>query len=95
MMQISLAETEEYSNGGEYYTQATGGSCSPSESSSQEIEDALFESGDIIKENNGYEICVAEAGTSFVIIAEEDKSGADKCTIELSGNGTFVRSEFC
>ena len=95
MMQISLAETEEYSNGGEYYTQATGGSCSPSNTSSQDIEDTLFESGDIIKENNGYEICVAEAGTSFVIVAEEDKSGADKCTIELSGNGTFARSEHC
>jgi len=95
MMQISLAETEEYSNGGEYYVQATGGSCSPSSASSKEIELNLFEDGDIIKENNGYEICVAEAGTSFVIIAEEDKSGADKCTIELSGNGTFVRSEFC
>ena len=96
MMQISLAETEEYSNGGEYYAQATGGdSCSPSGSSSKEIELNLFEDADIIKENNGYEICVAEAGTSFVIIAEEDKSGADKCTIELFGNGTFVRSEFC
>ena len=95
MMQISLAETEEYSNGGEYYVQATGGSCTPSGTSSQEIEDSLFESGDIIKENNGYEICVAEAGSSFVIIAEEDKSGADKCTIELSGNGTFTRSAFC
>ena len=96
MLQISLAETEEYSNGGEYFVQAEGGACTPSAdgSDSDEIEAELFGGGEIIPTSNGYEICVAAsaAGNSYVIVAEEQKSGADKCTIELTANGTWSRS---
>ena len=96
MLQISLAETEEYSNGGEYFVQAEGGTCTPSEdgSTSDDIETELFGGGDIIPTSNGYEICVAAsvAGNSYVIVAEEQKSGADKCTITLTANGTWTRS---
>ena len=94
MLQISLAETEEYSNGGEYFVQAEGGTCSPSEDDSNEIETELFGGGDIIPTANGYEICVAASttGNSYVIVAEEQKSGSDKCTITLTANGTWTRS---
>ena len=94
MLQISLAETEEYSNGGEYFVQAEGGACTPSAdgSDSDEIEAELFGGGDIIPTSNGYEICVAASENSYVIVAEEQKSGADKCTIELTANGTWTRS---
>jgi len=92
MLQISLAETEEYSNGGEYFVQAEGGACTPSEDDSDEIEKELFGGGDIIPTSNGYEICVAASENSYVIVAEEQKSGADKCTIELTANGTWTRS---
>ena len=94
MLQISLAETEEYSNGGEYFVQAEGGACTPSEDDSDEIETELFGGGDIIPTSNGYEICVAAstAGNSYVIVAEEQKSGADKCTITLTANGTWTRT---
>ena len=94
MLQISLAETEEYSNGGEYFVQAEGGACTPSEDDSDEIEKELFGGGDIIPTSNGYEICVAAstAGNSYVIVAEEQKSGADKCTITLTANGTWTRT---
>ena len=97
MMQISLAETEEYSNGGEYFVQAEGGTCTPTEEESKTIEEELFGSGDIIKTSNGYEICVAAStgGNSYVIVAEEQKSGTEKCTITLTGDGTFTRSEYC
>ena len=94
MLQISLAETEEYSNGGEYFVQAEDGACTPSEDDSDEIETELFGGGDIIPTSNGYEICVAAstAGNSYVIVAEEQKSGTDKCTITLTANGTWTRS---
>ena len=94
MLQISLAETEEYSNGGEYFVQAEGGTCSPSEDDSNEIETELFGGGDIIPTSNGYEICVAASttGNSYVIVAEEQKSGSDKCTITLTANGTWTKS---
>ena len=67
MQQISLAQTEEYSNAGEYHTSNTCGD--PSETSSKAIETELFGGGDIITKESGYEVCIAEEGTSYKIIA--------------------------
>ena len=47
MQQISLAQTEEYSNSGNYYTQDND-SCTPSSSTSNDIETILFGGGDQI-----------------------------------------------
>ena len=94
MQQISLAQTEEYSNSGSYYTQADSSSCSPSSSTSNDIETTLFGGGDQIAKDMGYEICIA-AGTgssNFIIIAEEI-SGA--CQLTLSRNGNFTRGDDC
>ena len=84
MQQISLAQTEEYSNAGEYHTSTTCGD--PSKTSSDDIETELFGGGDIITKESGYNICVASAdGTSYTIIA----SNGDK-TITLSANGVWT-----
>ena len=83
MQQISLAQTEEYSNAGEYHTSDTCGD--PSEASSKAIEKELFGGGDIITEESGYEVCIAEDGSSYKIIA----SNGDK-TITLSANGVWT-----
>ena len=83
MQQISLAQTEEYSNAGEYHTSTTCGD--PSETSSDEIETVLFGGGDIITKDSGYDMCVAADGSSYKIIA----SNGDK-TITLSANGVWT-----
>ena len=83
MQQISLAQTEEYSNAGEYHTSDTCGD--PSEASSKAIEKELFGGGDIITEDSGYEVCIAEDGSSYKIIA----SNGNK-TITLSANGVWT-----
>ena len=83
MQQISLAQTEEYSNAGEYHTSTTCGD--PSETSSDDIETVLFGGGDIITEESGYDMCIAADGTSYKIIA----SNGDK-TITLSANGVWT-----
>ena len=86
MQQISLAQTEEYSNAGEYYTSTTCSDPSEaSEDSSKDIEKELFGGGDIITKESGYNICVAADGTSYTIIA----SNGDK-TITLSANGVWT-----
>ena len=82
MQQISLAQTEEYSNSGEYHISTTCGD--PSETSSDDIETELFGGGDIITKESGYDICVEADGTSYKIIA----SNGDK-TITLSANGVW------
>ena len=94
MQQISLAQTEEYSNSGSYYTQSENTSCDPSSSTSNDIETTLFGGGDQIAKDMGYEICIA-AGTgssNFNIIAKEI-SGA--CQLTLSRNGNFTRGDDC
>ena len=83
MQQISLAQTEEYSNAGEYHTSITCGD--PSEASSKAIEKELFGGGDIITKESGYEVCIADEGTSYKIIA----SNGNK-TITLSANGVWT-----
>ena len=83
MQQISLAQTEEYSNAGEYHTSNTCGD--PSEASSKAIEKELFGGGDIITKESGYEVCIAEEGTSYKIIASNGKK-----TITLSANGVWT-----
>ena len=94
MQQISLAQTEEYSNSGGYYTQADS-SCTPTSSTSDNIETILFGGGDQIPKDMGYEICIASTGSSnFDIIAEEIKS-IEACQLTLSRNGNFTRGDDC
>ena len=95
MQQISLAQTEEYSNTGNYFTQETD-SCTPSETSTDEIETILFGGGDQIGEDIGYLMCIASKGTSnYDIIAEENTNNSNPCILTLSRNGSFVRGDNC
>ena len=95
MQQISLAQTEEYSNSGGYYTQADS-SCTPTSSTSDNIETILFGGGDQIAKDMGYEICIATGtgSSNFIIIAQEIKS-SKACQLTLSRNGNFTRGDEC
>jgi len=95
MQQISLAQTEEFSNTGNYYTQETD-SCTPSETTTNDIETILFGGGDQIGEDIGYLMCIASTGTSnYDIIAEENTNNSNPCILTLSRNGSFVRGDNC
>ena len=92
MQQISLAQTEYYSDNGEYFTGDEDRSCTPDTgvppstgTSSIEIEDALFGGGDVITREAGYDMCIVKDGTSFIVIAT---SGDDKKLI-MTADGTF------
>ena len=91
MQQISLAQTEEYSNSGEYFTQVETDSCTPSSTTSDEIMTTLFGGANIIDDNIGFEMCIAEDGVNYIVVASQ---GAGKCTITMTANGIWTR-EFC
>ena len=97
MLQISLAQTEEYSNSGSYFTQATiSNSCTPDSSTSNDIETTLFGGGNQIPKEMGYEICIADTGSSnFNIIADEITGNDDPCQLTLSRNGKPERGDDC
>ena len=78
MMQIALAQTEYYSNIGQYF--ATTSTCTPETSKS--IENILFDEGDIITAESGYQMCIVLEGSSYKITAI---SSRDECTLEMSG----------
>ena len=90
MQQISLAQTEEYSNSGEYFTQAEGGTCTPDSTFSAAIETALFGGGDVISEESGYEMCIASvgSGSNYNVIASNDIT-----TITMTANGNWSVEE--
>ena len=94
MQQISLAQTEEYSNSGSYFTQSAG-NCTPSEATSNEIEATLFGGGDQIASDVGYNICIANTGASNYDIIATEILGNNPCTLTLSRNGNFTRGPSC
>ena len=99
MQQISLAQTEEYSNSGEYHISTTCGD--PSETSSDDIETELFGGGDIITKESGYNICVVAVDSSYLVKAAD----GNKCEavdgieipkiITMTANGIWTGKEKC
>ena len=94
MQQISLAQTEEYSNAGSYFTQSTG-TCTPTDITSNEIEEELFDGGDQIATEAGYNICIASTGAANYDIFASEISGNTPCTLTLSRNRNFTRGNDC
>ena len=102
MQQIALAQTEELSNSGEYYTTSTDTACAPDSKltdrsgSSELIEDNLFEKGDIITVEAGYNFCIAKHGSSYKIFAESTKGAeGEKCIMTMTANSIWTRGEHC
>ena len=86
MLQISLAQTEYYSDNSEYFRTTEADECVPDSSSSIEIEDALFGGGDTITKEVGYDMCIAKDGTSYIVIA----TNGDK-ELTMTANGIWER----
>ena len=89
MMQISLANTEYYSDNGIYYRNSTGTSCNPTSSTSSAIETNLLGGTDSITSEMGYELCVANDATNYKVFAKEN---GGNCEITMTALGTFVRT---
>ena len=101
MQQISLAQTEEYSNTGGYHTD--GDTCDPDGDTSIAINTTLFGGGDTIdvkvdsttgEATADYFMCIYAVGNSYTIKAVEE-GVADSCTIELTQNGAWSENVNC
>ena len=102
MQQISLAQTEEYSNTGGYHTD--GDTCDPDGDTSIAINTTLFGGGDTInvkvdpttsEATADYFMCIYAVGNSYTIKAVEGRNVADSCTIELTQNGAWSENVNC
>ena len=86
MQQISLAQTEYYSDNSEYYTTSETKPCGADSDTSDEIEDALFGGGDVITNESGYDMCIAAYGASYKVTA----TNSDK-KLTMTANGKWER----
>ncbi len=89
MQQISLGQTEYYSDNGIYYRNSTGTSCNPTSSTSSAIETNLLGGTDSITSEMGYELCVANDATNYKVFAKEN---GGNCEITMTALGTFTRT---
>ena len=98
MQQISLAQTEEYSNTGSYYENE--GCDSPGVDTSQEIEDNLLGGANVLTKVNSkgkreavsdYYVCIAATASGYEIIALEDEDDEPPCKIILNNNSVWTR----
>ena len=81
MMQVALAQTEYYANIGQYFKTTT--TCTEATIlTSGSIETNLFDGGDIITEESGYQMCIELKDSTYEITA---KSSRDGCTLIMSG----------
>jgi len=84
MHQISLAQQEEYSSFGSYFSNSD--ICD--QSTTEEIGTDLFgTAGYIDRDKIGYDFCALSSGSTFTIYAESIASG---CKMELDASGNFT-----
>ena len=97
MQQISLAQTEEYSNTGSYYE--SEGCDDPSVDTSNQIEVNLLGGANVLTKVNSkgkreavsdYYVCIAVTASGYEIIALEDED-EEPCKIILNNKSVWIR----
>jgi type IV pilus assembly protein PilE len=89
MMQLSLAQTEYYSENSSYYGVSSGSTCSPTSATSDAVEAALIEGAELFTDEVGYNVCIIENNTrNYYIVSERNGGG---CKIKLDGKQVFTR----
>ena len=58
MMQLSLAQTEYYSENSSYYGVGSGSTCSPTSATSDTVEAALIEGAELFTDELSYNVCI-------------------------------------
>ena len=88
MMQLSLAQTEYYSENSVYYG-ASGTTCTPSTATSDTVEAALVGGTELFSSDVGYNVCVvSNTAKKYFIVSAEQGGG---CKITLDGNQIITR----
>ncbi len=79
LQQISLGQTEYFSDYGYYYKNSSSSSCNATTATSTAIETNLLGGSDNITPELGYEICIANHSSNYQI-----------CAKEIGGSGTQI-----
>ena len=102
MQQITLAQTEEYSNTQSYLTQ--GDTCDPDDGTSTQINTVLFGGGDTIdvkldpvtgEDQTDYHMCIYDENGYTIKAVEVLVDTTQSCQIELTQNGAWTENNNC
>ena len=91
MMQLSLAQTEYYSENSTYYGVGSGTNCTPTSATSNTVEAALVEGAELFTDELSYNVCIILNNDKNYYIVSEKVGGG--CKIKLDGKQTFYRDE--
>ena len=89
VQQIALAQSEEYANTGSYYITGATDTCDANPTSSQGIEDNLFDGENTIADDIGFEMCTFGNAAGFTVSAQQEGT---TCVITVTKYGTPQRT---
>ena len=90
MQQISLGQTEYYSDNGTYFLNSNSANCSPTSATSTAIETNLLGGSDNINDEMGYQLCIADDSSNYKVIATE--TGGGSCKISMTALNVITRT---
>ena len=93
MMQISLAQSEYFSDNDSYYY-TPGCKIDNSSDSSDKIEKYLFGEANVINKDIGYEFCVLSTGNGYNIQTREQNS-KNPCIMNYSDKAVLTKEKNC
>ena len=89
MQQISLGQTEYYSDNGTYYRDSNNSNCGPTSATSTAIETNLLGGSDNINDEMGYQLCIANDLSNYKVIATET---GGSCQISMTALNVITRT---
>ena len=91
MMQLSLAQTEYYSENSTYYGPSSGTDCNPTSTTSKATEAALVDGAELFTSKIGFNVCIVTNTTKNYYIVAKNESG--DCKIKLDGKQKFYKDD--
>ena len=93
LMQLSLAQTEYYSDNSAYYGSAPGTTCTPSTTTTSTVQSKLVGGKDLFNSDLGYNVCAVTNATALYYLVAKESGGT--CEIKLVGNTQKVNKTNC
>ena len=93
LMQLSLAQTEYYSDNSAYYGSAAGTTCTPSTTTTSTVQSKLVGGKDLFNSDLGYNVCAVTNATALYYLVAKESDGT--CEIKLVGNTQKVNKTNC
>ena len=84
LMQLSLAQTEYYSDNSIYYGASRSTTCNPTSATTATVQSKLVSGAELFSDELGYHVCAVTDNTALYYLVAKQSGGT--CEIKLTGN---------